>query len=144
MGQSQAKEVLVRGLRKIVERRNYRGWWAHIVWVLAYTAFILLMLGNLGAQDLGDLLHAWFLFIPLGFVIIQWIRPTLIGWALINLPGVGYILAVVVWLVWCTVAPPSWYSPPNPSEWLYGLLFLGFLAALQAGILYAGWPGPKD
>jgi len=126
-------------LLRLVERRSRGQWWAHLVWAGFYSLFTLVMLGSFGARGWADLLRAWPFFIPLGVVVLQWIRPTILGWALLGLPGAVYSVGAVVQIVLDSLGPhPLWRG--NPGDFILGSITLVLTIAILAGLMYAGWP----
>jgi hypothetical protein len=73
-------------MKALIERRTRRGWWAYLLWLPAY----LILIGLIGADEDPP---AWWLLplsIPLAVTLVQWIYPTILGWAAISIPTLLY------------------------------------------------------
>jgi len=121
----------------IVRRRNHRGWWVYLLFAIVY-AFIALwfMADAMAATEWSDIVSAWPLFIPLALVVVQWIRPTILVWALISLPGLLYPLAGLAWAV---------FVNPNEIEMgnlVMGTAFLLVVMGMALAIAWATFPKP--
>ena len=98
------------------------------------------MLGSFGAQSWSDVIRAWPLFIPLGFVVVQWLRPTLLGWGVVSLPGAVYPIAVIVGLLADSFGPSPLWRTWSLFEFVGGFVFLGIMTVIVVALVRASWP----
>ena len=80
---------------RILFQKRRRRVWAYVAWLLVYLATALFFAGDTGAQP-SQLLP---FLVPLAFVILQFIYPTLFVWALIVIPSVLYSGVGVYYLI---------------------------------------------
>jgi hypothetical protein len=83
--------------------------------------------------------QGWPLLIPVIVVIVQWIRPTILGWAVICLPTLIYISVGACYIITENLGPhPQWER--DPSGVVLGSLFLGVLLASCILLIFAARP----
>ncbi len=83
--------------------------------------------------------HLWPLLIPIGIVIVQWVRPTVLGWAVIFLPTFMYFGLGVYYAVANNLGPhPQWEH--DLQGVVLGSFFLGALLAACGVLMFAARP----
>jgi hypothetical protein len=126
-------------LRRLVERRSGLRWWAPLVWALGYASFILTTLWGFSARDWSGLLRAFLLFLLVALVVVQWVRPTVLGWGLLSAPAASFALAGVVTMVASILVPAPYGQPPSGVTAVGAVLQLSFVLVVGA-VVYTGWP----
>ena len=110
-------------LNDVVRQRSRSGWWAYLIWLLLYlfTAFLFAEEAHFhsgaGANQFVPLL------IPVVIVLLQWVRPTILGWSIIFLLTVLYFCVGVYYVFTNNLGPqPQWAY--DSSGLVVSLLFL--------------------
>jgi hypothetical protein len=87
-------------LHAMVVRRGRRGYWAYMLWLVAYMPMMVWITDFVLVHP-----RPWQylpLLIPISIVLVQFIHPTLLGWTLIIIPSV-FVAGVAVVSVVITV-----------------------------------------
>ena len=113
----------------VVRQRSRGGWWAYLIWLLLYLFTAFLFAGEVyfhsgaGASQLLPLL------IPVVIVLLQWVRPTILGWSIIFLLTVLYF-CVGVYYVFTNDLGRAYDSSGLVVSSLFLLALLGVCIAL--------------
>jgi len=129
----------------LVQRHSHRGWWAYLIWLLVYLFFAMMFAGEMEFHNGATAAQVWPLLIPIVVVIVQWIRPTVLGWAVICLPTILYFGVGVYYMITENLGPhPQWEH--DLGGVILGSLFLAVLLAACLSLMFAArpraFPGP--
>jgi hypothetical protein len=115
----------LRWLVALTKERSRRGWWAYLIWLLLYAPTAMMYVDDTGASAI----KLWPLLIPVAILILQWVRPTIIVWAIISLPTFLYFGIGIYYFITNNLGPhPQW---EHDSEGvILGSVFLGLLLAV--------------
>lgn len=125
-----SREAPRRWWRSLIQRRRRRGTWAYAVWLVVYIAFVAFVSTLSGPS-------AWLLLAPgLLVALLQWLRPTLLSWAALLLPTIGFT-AVGGYFVLATNlgAHPRWEE--DPAGAVASAVFLALLMGLCVALFFA-------
>lgn len=123
-------------------RRSRRGWWVYVFWSLAYLPVAASYADYLAFWGVGPALM-WPLLFPIFIVVLQWIRPTAIGWIAILLPTLIYTCACVyTWFAHALGPHQQWAYELAGAFW--GIVALAVLFGLCAGLIVAARPRPPS
>ncbi len=90
--------------RSLIRRRGRRGWWAYILWLPFYLLFVALF-----AQLTGN--SVWTLVGPvIALLVMQWIYPTVLGWAVFFLPTVFFTGVGAFYVIWPIISSQERWS----------------------------------
>jgi hypothetical protein len=117
-------------IRALIVRRSRRAWWMYLPVFLCYAFLALAASFELPASS------RWLLPLPLLVIVIQWLWPTILGWALIAVPTVLYAVGGVAFALRQAAGPG-----PSRGSLRLSLAFLAILAVSLAGALFATRPG---
>jgi hypothetical protein len=82
----------------LVQRRSRRGWWVYVIWLLVYLFTAMMYADEMAFHSGATAMQMWPLVIPIVIVIVQWVRPSVLGWAVICLPTFLYFgVGVYYW-----------------------------------------------
>lgn len=130
--------------RVVVSPRSHRGWWAYLPFALGYLLFCLVMVAdlNVGSTPLRALSRSWPLLIPMVVLLVQWVRPTLLGWAVIFWPAHTYISIAAATAAFDGFGrDPQWRH--DPTAFFLGFMLLVWMSAWTFGLMWAAWPRPR-
>jgi hypothetical protein len=129
----------VRWLVALVERRSRRGWWAYVIWLLVYLFTAMMFAGEMTAHSGATAAQMLPLLIPVVIVIVQWVRPTILGWAVIFLPTFLYFGIGVYYAITNNLGPhPQWEH--DLGGLILGSFFLAALLAACLAVMFAARP----
>jgi hypothetical protein len=107
----------------------------HLILLLAYVLGAMMFIGDIG----GGSARMWPLLIPIGIIVGQWIRPTILGWVIIIVPTILYFAVGVYYLVANNIgAHPQWED--DAEGVILGSFFLAALLVLCTGLIFAAKP----
>jgi hypothetical protein len=116
----------------VVQKRSRRGWWAYVIWLVVYVWSAMYFLGDTGT----DVSEMWPFLIPIGIVILQLIRPTLLVWAVISLPTFVYFAVPIYYIIVNNIGPhPQWKD--DSEGVILGAVFLTALFGLCVALIFA-------
>jgi hypothetical protein len=123
----------------LVQRRSRRGWWVYVIWLLVYLFTAMMYAGEIAFHSGVMAVQMWPLVIPVLIVIAQWVRPTMLGWAVICLPTFLYFVVGVYYLVRNNLGPhPQWEH--DSGGVILGSFFLAALLAACIALMFAARP----
>jgi hypothetical protein len=123
----------------LVQLRSHRGWWAYLIWLLVYLFFAMMFAEEMGAHDGATATQGWPLLVPIVVVIVQWIRPTILGWAIICLSTLIYFGVGAYYMITENFGPhPQWKH--DLGGVILGSLFLVVLLAVCIALIFAARP----
>jgi len=115
----------------LFRRRSRRGWWAYLIWVLPY-----LLVASWFAADVNlSLSRQLPLLLPIVLVIVQWVWPTVLGWAVIFTPTFLYFCDCASYLV--QTIKDCFASNPDIEGIVCFLIFLGLLFSMCSALVLA-------
>jgi hypothetical protein len=96
-------------LNALTQRRSNRSRWVYVLCLLGYVATALMFAADIGVNSGAMLARLWPLLIPVGILITQLIRPTILGWAVISLPAFLYFGCGIYYAIRNDLGPhPQW------------------------------------
>ena len=122
-------------LAALIQQRNRRGWWVYVIWLLLYSATTMMFAGDTGASAA----QMWPFLIPVAILILQWVRPTLLGWAVISLPTCLYFCVGIYYAVANNLrSHPQWEY--DSEGVILGSVFLAVLLGMCIALIVAARP----
>jgi hypothetical protein len=114
-------------LAALLQKRSRRGWWAYVTWLLVYAPTVMVFAGDTGASAR----QMWPFLIPVPILVLQWVRPTILVWAVISLPTFLYLGIYSYYAI--TVGPQrQWISEDVILRCVFFSALLGASVALMA------------
>jgi hypothetical protein len=111
-------------IRWLLGRRNRRGTWAYVIWVIPYILTAWLFAGEIAFHAGARPYQMVPLLIPVLIVAAQIAYPTLLGWTVIFIPSVAYCSCGLYYLVRnATERPAQWEN--DLAGFLLGSFFVG-------------------
>jgi len=108
----------------LLGRRNRRGTWAYVLWVIPYILTAWLFAGEMAFHAGARPYQMLPLLIPVLIVATQIIYPTLLGWTVIFIPSMAYCSFGLYYLIRnATERPPQWEN--DPAGFVLGSCFVG-------------------
>ena len=126
-------------LTALIERRRRSGSWAYAVLLLIYVPTAMMFARVKIFQDGASAVWGIALLLPVAIVVVQWIRPTVLGWAVILLPTLLYFAVGASSLIRGSLRnPPKWEY--DPDGFVLGSAFLAVLLGVCVTLACAGKP----
>jgi len=123
----------------LVQRRSWRGWWAYVIWLLVYLVTAMMFADEMAFHSGATATQMWPLLIPIVIIVVQWVRPTVLGWAVICLPTFLYFGVGVYYAVTNNLGPhPQWEH--DSQGVILGSFFLAALLAACIALTLAARP----
>ncbi len=123
----------------LIQRRSRRGWWAYVIWLLVYLFTAMMFADEMAFHTGATAAQLWPLLIPILIITVQWVRPTVLGWAIICLPTFLYFGIGVYYAVRNNVGPhPQWEH--DLGGVILGAFFLTALLAACVALTFAARP----
>jgi hypothetical protein len=127
----------------LVERRSRRGWWAYLIWLLVYLPTAMMFAGEMSFHGGAKTAQMWPLLLPIVIIIVQWMRPTLLGWVVLSLPTMIYFGVGIYYLVDNNLgAQPQWKT--DSAGVILGFVFLGALLCVCVALIFGARPRVLD
>jgi hypothetical protein len=116
----------------LIRQRSRRGWWVYMIWLLIYAPTAMMFAGDSGAS----VARMWPLLIPVAILVLQWVRPTILVWAVISLPTFLYFGIGIYYAITNNLGPhPQW---EHDSEGvILGSVFLASLLGVCVALMFA-------
>lgn len=134
---------VVRWLVTLIERRSRHGWWAYVIWLLVYSFTAMMFAGEVAAHSGAPAVQMLPLLIPILVVIVQWVRPTILGWSVIFLPTFLYFGVGVYYAITNNLGPhPQWEH--DLGGLVLGSFFLAALLVACIAVTFAARPRRID
>jgi hypothetical protein len=119
-------------LAALIKERSRRAWWAYLIWLLIYAPTAMMFVGSTGASAA----KVWPLLIPVAILILQWIRPTILVWAVISLPTFLYFGVAIYYAITNNLGPhPQWEY--DSEGVVLGSVFLAALLGVCVALMAA-------
>ena len=130
---------MFRWLFVLVQLRSHRGWWAYVIWLLVYLFTAMMFADEMAAHSGATATQLLPLLIPIVIIVVQWIRPTVLGWAVVSLPTFLYLGVGIYYEIKNDLGPhPQW---EHDSEGvILGWFFLAALLAACLALTFAARP----
>jgi hypothetical protein len=126
-----------RGVGTLIQRRSRRGAWVYAILLLAYYMPTAMMLAS--EMRFANPAQAWPLLVPLVVVIVQWVRPTILGWACIAMPTFLYFCIGVYYAVANNLGPSQQWEYDREGV-VFGTVYLTVLLGVCMALTFAAWP----
>jgi hypothetical protein len=126
-------------LAALIQQRSRRGWWAYVIWLLVYLPLVMFFAGEMSFHSGARVAQMWPLLVPIVILIVQWARPTVLGWIVVFLPTLLYFGVGVYYIITNNLgAHPQW---EHDSEGvILGSFFLAALLAVCIVLIFAARP----
>jgi len=122
-----------------IERRSRRGWWAYVIWLLIYLPTAIMFWGEMSFHRGASVAQMSPLLIPIVILVVQWVRPTILGWVVISLPTFLYFGVGVYCLITNNLGPhPQWEH--DSGGVILGSIFLAALFGACVALMFAARP----
>jgi hypothetical protein len=126
-------------LAALVQRRSRQGWWAYVIWLLVYLFTAMMYADEMAFHSGATATQMWPFLIPIVIIVVQWARPTILGWLVICLPTFLYFGLGVYYLVRNNLRPhPQWEY--DSGGVILGSFFLAALLAACIALMFAARP----
>jgi hypothetical protein len=126
-------------LTALIRRRSRRGWWAYVIWLLVYLPTAIMYAGAISFLSGASAAQMWPLLIPIVIPIVQWVRPTILGWAVIFLPTFLYFAIGFYYAIRNNIGPhPQWED--DSEGVILGTVYLATLLGVCAALMFAARP----
>jgi len=110
-----------------------------MIWLLVYLPTAMMFAGEMSFHNGARAAQLWPLLIPVVILIVQWVRPTLVGWAVIFLPTVLYFGVGVYYAIRNNLGPhPQWEH--DSAGVILGSAFLAGLFGACVALMFAAKP----
>jgi len=124
----------------LIERRSRRGGWAYFVWLLVYSLTAMMFAGEMEFHVGANTIQLSALLVPILIVVVQLIRPTILGWIVIFSPTFLYFCVGVFYFVGNNLGSrPQWQD--DLEGVVLGSLFLVALLGACMALSFAAKPG---
>lgn len=110
-------------------KRGRNLWWVYLCWLLLYAPMALLYVEEITFHGHVNVLYTWPFLLPVAVIVVQWVRPTFLGWVLIMVPTIAVVAAGFGLLLWATINDPEAAVRLVPMLLVVGAVGYGMLRA---------------